>query len=129
MVVGEAGAAVVRLDPVCDVGRRAVLLAFPGEPQQGRLAGLQDLAVDDAAPAGVGLGDELEPGAGYGGEADRPGALPGRGPQRDEFGVGDRAPDLGRGMRVVVRDVDVGHGISSSRGLAAPNLNSVTEKV
>src|SRR5271166_4538873 len=120
VVEGEAGTVVVRLDVVADVSGRAALLADPGEPEQRRLADLEDLAVDDAAPAGHRLAHELEPGADYGGEADRPAASPGRGPPRDQVRVSDRAPDLGRGMRVIVHDVDVSHGSSRADGSAEP---------
>jgi RNA polymerase sigma factor (sigma-70 family) len=111
--VGEAAAAVTRLDPVGDLGHVTAVIAHPREAQQGRLAHLEDLAVDDAVPAGLRLRDEPEFRAGDRDEALGPAARAGRGPPRDQVRVGDRPPDGGGRIRVVAHDADAGHDRSS----------------
>lgn len=98
---GEARAARLWLEPVGDVGRVAVLVADPRVAQQGELACLEDLAVDDPAPArrGLrdklrGLRDELEPRADRGRETLRSRPLACGGPQRHERRVDHGTPDL-----------------------------------
>ena len=117
VLVGEARTARVRLEPVGDVGRVAVLVADPRVAQQGELACLEDLAVDDPAPArrGLrdklrGLRDELEPRADRGRETLRSRPLACGGPQRHERRVDHGTPDLRGGMGVVTHDADVTQG-------------------
>lgn len=110
VVVGEARFAVVGLESVGDLGHLAAAFVLPRVAQQRRLAHLQHLAQDDAAPAGLGFRDELEPGADRGGEALRPGAGAGGRPPRDQLRIGDRTPDLLWRVRVVADDVDGTHG-------------------
>src|SRR5690348_12779817 len=112
VVVAEAGAPGVGFEPVDDLCHVAALVASPRVAQQRWFAYLQYLAVNDAAPAGLGLGQEPELRTGNGGEPFRPAAGAGHGPQRDERRVGHRAPDLRGGIGVVTDDVDLTHGIS-----------------
>jgi|SRR6266851_697411 len=99
--------------PVNDLCHVAALVASPRVAQQRWLLHLQYLALDDAAPAGLGPGEEAELRTDGGGEAVRPAAGAGHGPQRDERRIGHGTPDLRGGMRVVTDNVDLTHGISS----------------
>src|SRR5271166_1644352 len=112
VLVGEARAAGMGLEPVGDLRHVAAFVADPRPAQQRRLVHLKHLAVDDAAPAGLRLRDEAELRAYDGGEAFRPPAGAGRGPQRDERRVGHGPPDFRDGMGVVTHDADVSHGSS-----------------
>src|SRR5262249_8155794 len=76
-----------------------------------RFARLEDLAVDDAVPAWLGLGHEPEPGAWDRREALRARAGACRGPQRDQVGIGQGAPGRGDWIRVVTDDADLAHGV------------------
>ena len=58
VVVGEAGAPGVGFEPVDDLRYVTSLVAGRRVAQQRWLVHLQDLAVNDAAPAGLGLGEE-----------------------------------------------------------------------
>ena len=60
LVVGEAGAPGVGFEPVDDLCHVAAFVASPRVAQQRWLVDLQYLAVNDAAPAGLGLGEEPE---------------------------------------------------------------------
>jgi hypothetical protein len=113
VLVGEARAARMGLKPVGDLRHVTAFVADPRPAQQRRLIHLKDLAVDDAAPAGLRLRDEAELRAYDGGESFRPPAGAGSGPPRDERRVGHGPPDLRDGMGVVTHDADVAHGNSS----------------
>jgi len=112
VLVGEARAVGMGLEPVGDLRHVAAFVADPRPAQQRRLVHLKHLAVDDAAPAGLRLRDEAELRAYDGGESFRPPTGAGRGPQRDERRVGHGPPDFRDGMGVVTHDADVTHGNS-----------------
>src|SRR5258708_38088020 len=103
-------------------------MARPRVAQERWLVHLQYLAVNHAAPPGLGPGEEPEPRADDGGEPFRPAAGAGHRPQRDERRVGHRTPDLRGGMGVVTDDVDLTHRISSGgRSDSEGNVLSLLE--
>src|SRR5450755_1189656 len=122
VLVAEAGAAGAGLEPVNDLCHVAAFVAGPRVTQQRRLVHLEHLAIDDTAPAGLRLGDELEPRAYGGGDSFRPPARAGRGPQRDKRRVGHGPPDFRRGMGVVTHDTDLTHGNSFGQPIDGAGL-------
>jgi hypothetical protein len=113
VVPGEAGAARNFFEAVGDDGGFVALLVSPVVPKQPGLVDREHFAAHDPVPPGEGLADIAELVADHRTEAFRSAALPGRGPQRDERGVGQRLPDDRSGLRVLPDNVILTHGAVS----------------
>ena len=113
VLVGEAGAAGVGFEPVGD--QRHLATSFPSAHEYRSSRGSSTSSTSQSTmPFQPSLGLATSRTSSYdGGEAFRPAAGAGRGPQRDQGRVGQRPPDLDRGMGIVAHDTDLAHENSS----------------
>src|SRR6266705_3703622 len=108
MLDGQAGTARIRLQVVGELRRFSLSVVGPFITEHRWRARLEHLALDETAPAGIRLRNQLEART-----DDRGKALGTHPPKRHQCGICECAPDLRQRMRIVADDPDIGHRTSS----------------